>query len=180
MSKFSLCFANLQKESVLNHFALSLGSNISNRVCFLMFALEKLKAFGKVSAVSSIYETEPWGVSGQEAYLNLCVRLESEMNATELFEKCMQIENELGRQRTVRWGSRTIDIDLVLQKDCVTNHPELQIPHPRMHLRKFVLLPLAEICEDWVHATLKKTVKELGQTCEDPTEIEHFAAISGI
>ncbi|MFQ3576048.1 MAG: 2-amino-4-hydroxy-6-hydroxymethyldihydropteridine diphosphokinase [Cytophagales bacterium] len=161
----------------MNHFVLSLGSNISNRVGYLSEALKEMTAIGKVKNVSSVYETEPWGVSGQQPYLNLCLLFETEINAKDLLIKCQEIENKLGRVRNERWGSRTIDIDIILQKNETTQHHNLQVPHPRMHERRFVLIPLAEICADWEHQVLKSSVSSLLNLCNDNTEVGFFGKI---
>ena len=131
---------------------LSLGSNLGDRLGYIRSAIEKLRESGiTVTAVSRIYETRPVE-SGepQGNYLNLAIAVEYEGTPRELLELCRRIESQLGRQRPYRHAPRTIDIDILMLQGVRVSQPDLTIPHPRMELRAFVILPLSEIAPDVV------------------------------
>lgn len=140
---------------------LSLGSNVGDRASHIGQAITRLEADGNVVAVSSFYETEPVDVIDQPWFLNCAVALETSKSPTELMAALLEIEREMGRQRTREKGPRIIDIDILLFGDAVVDLPELMIPHPAMQQRRFVLEPLAEIAPDARHPLLKKTIREL-------------------
>lgn len=128
---------------------LGLGSNLGDRLALLRAAVAELGGLGRVEATSSVYETEPWGDPDQPAYLNACCRLETALSPQALHAAAKQIERKLGRQpSTRRWGPRPIDIDLLVYDARVVQTPELQIPHPRLNERAFVLVPLAELAAE--------------------------------
>lgn len=126
---------------------LSLGSNLGDRMEYLRKAIEDLHALDglHVTRLSSVYETEPVGVEGQPPYLNLVAVVSTRLDPHALLAACQAVENAHGRVRTVRWGERTLDIDLLLYDDIELETAELTIPHPRMHERAFVLVPLLEV-----------------------------------
>ena len=141
-----------------------LGSNLGDRLKNINDAIEKLKTIGNVTAVSRIYETKPWGGVEQPDFLNACVKLEREdfIEPLELLKIIKNFENELGRVKSVRWGARKIDIDILLIDDMVYKSPELNIPHISLPERLFVLEPLEEILPpDWRHPENHKTVSEM-------------------
>ena len=140
---------------------LSLGSNIGDREAHLREAIRRLETTGKVSALSSFYETEPVDFTQQALFLNCAVCLETSLAAGDLMSRLLEIERELGRERVLKKGPRTIDIDILLFGDLVVNSAELTVPHPAMAERRFVLEPLAEIAPGVAHPVLKKTVREL-------------------
>ena len=133
---------------------LGLGSNLGNRAGFLEEALDRLATWPgvRLGAISSIYETRPVGLINQPNFLNLAVRIESELGALEVLRMCQSIESSLGRERDMRWGPRTVDLDVLLHGDETHQTPELMIPHPRMQERAFVLVPLAEIAPQLILA----------------------------
>lgn len=147
---------------------IGLGSNVGDRQANCRKALDALASAGRVIAVSSFYRTEPVGYRDQEAFINAVVALETDLSPRELLAECLRIEERLGRTRGLRWGPRTIDLDILLYGDRVVEEPELTIPHPRLALRRFVLEPLAEIAPAARHPVLKKTMKHLLRELRDP------------
>jgi 2-amino-4-hydroxy-6-hydroxymethyldihydropteridine diphosphokinase len=140
---------------------LGLGSNLGDRVRNLERALEGLRRHIALEAVSSIYETEPVGVRDQPWFLNLVCVGTTRLKPMALLEFVQELETALGRARGERWGPRAIDIDILAYDDRIVREADLQIPHPRMTERVFVLEPLAEIAPDWRHPELGKTALEL-------------------
>lgn len=131
----------------MNSAYLSMGSNIGNRLEHLQQAVQLLNEHSsiKVLQVSSVYETEPVGLTEQAKFLNIAVELETSLEATELLSECQSIENKLGRMRKIRWGPRTVDLDILLYNEDHIQLEDLIIPHLRMQERAFVLVPLIEI-----------------------------------
>jgi 2-amino-4-hydroxy-6-hydroxymethyldihydropteridine diphosphokinase len=148
---------------------LCIGSNIENRASALRTAVERLNDVpsSRVAAASSIYETEPWGKADQAAFLNQAVEMETALEPERLLEFCKAIERGLGRRRTVKWGPRTIDIDILLYDGRILEGTALRIPHPRLRERRFALAPLAEIAPDAPVPGTGHTVAELLEACED-------------
>ena len=149
---------------MLKRVYLSLGSNLGDRVSNLMSAIEKLGALGTVLHVSSLYETEPVEVTQtQPWFLNCAVALETEKMPKQLLSATQDIEREMGRRRLPNStkGPRPIDIDILLFGNSIVDTPQLVIPHPNLHTRRFVLEPLAEIAPDQRHPVLKRTIREL-------------------
>jgi len=140
---------------------LSLGSNVGDREDHLRGAITRLESIARVISVSSFYETEPMEVTNQPWFLNCAVKVETTKMPKQLMAAILEIEQEMGRLRTMKKGPRTIDIDILLFGDAVVDSPELTIPHPAMHERRFVLEPLAEIAPEARHPVFKKTVSEM-------------------
>lgn len=140
---------------------LSLGSNVGNREQHLRDAIARLESAGHVVAVSSFYETEPVEFTEQPWFLNCAVSLETAKTPKRLMAALLRIEQQMGRRRVRKKGPRTIDIDILLFGEAVMAPPELTIPHPAMHERRFVLEPLTEIAPDLRHPSLHKTIREL-------------------
>ena len=142
---------------------LSLGSNLGDREANLRTAIEKLGEIGHVAAVSSFYETEPVDVpAGQPWFLNCAVKLDTEKMPRQLIAAILVIEQSMGRQRKPQQKTpRAIDIDILLFGSSVIELPSLTIPHPRLHERRFVLEPLAEIAPDARHPIFKRSIREL-------------------
>jgi len=146
---------------------IGLGSNMGDKQTVCSKAIGLLGKAGRVVAVSSFYCTEPVGYPAQEDFVNAVVELETQLSAPALLAHCHVIEDELGRSRLVRWGPRTIDLDILLYGEAVINDAELTIPHPMMTVRAFVLLPLAEIAPQAIHPISKKTIAQLLHTLHD-------------
>ncbi|GAB3054766.1 2-amino-4-hydroxy-6-hydroxymethyldihydropteridine diphosphokinase [Virgibacillus ainsalahensis] len=131
----------------MNKAYLALGTNIEPREAHLNQALELLNNLSTVTVVkkSSIYETAPVGFTDQADFLNMVIEVDTSVSSLELLDSCQQIEQDLGRRREIRWGPRTIDLDILLYNQENSKMERLMIPHPRMHERAFVLIPLYEI-----------------------------------
>lgn len=153
---------------------LSLGSNLGHRYALLQKAVFNLqKRAGHIAQASPIYETPAIGFVGAN-FLNACVLLETQLSPTALLQLVLQIERELGRERSDQTGyqSRTLDIDLIFYESEVIYTPALVVPHPRMHQRNFVLKPLADIAPQWYHPVLHKDTRNLLQQCKDRSRLE--------
>jgi len=137
---------------------LSLGSNLGDREANLRDAIAQLPP---VLRVSPVYETEPVDYTDQDWFLNLVVEAETDLPPDELLSHIAAVERALGRVRTTPKGPRTIDIDILLYGDTVVNTPTLQIPHPRMDSRRFVLAPLADLAPDLLHPITRRSIREM-------------------
>ena len=144
---------------------IGLGSNLGDRRANIDFAVSKLeKAAGcEVLQVSQLIDTAPYGYVEQGDFLNGCLKLETLLEPLELLDLLMSIENDAGRVRDVRWGPRTLDLDILLYDDLVTSCDRLRTPHAEMHKRSFVLAPLCEIAPSVLHPVLNKTAAEMLQ-----------------
>jgi 2-amino-4-hydroxy-6-hydroxymethyldihydropteridine diphosphokinase len=129
---------------------LGLGTNLGDRAAHLRGAVDRLRALERVSAVSDVYETAPVGGPDQGPYLNLVVELDTQRSPRELLELCGRLEATAERVRTVRWGPRTLDVDVLWIDGTTVDEPDLVVPHPRMARRRFVLAPLADLAPDLV------------------------------
>jgi 2-amino-4-hydroxy-6-hydroxymethyldihydropteridine diphosphokinase len=141
---------------------LSLGSNVGRREANLRAALDRLPSVAvRPTRVSPVYETEPVDYTNQPWFLNLVVEAETDLFPVQLLTRLERIEHDLGRVRTVAKGPRTIDIDILLYGHSVVRRRDLEIPHPRMAQRRFVLAPLADLAPDLRHPVTRQTVREM-------------------
>jgi 2-amino-4-hydroxy-6-hydroxymethyldihydropteridine diphosphokinase len=151
---------------------LSLGSNVGEREANLRKAIASLADAGvRVSKISSFYETEPVDLREQPWFLNGVVEGETGLSALELLRGLREIESRMGSKKLVAKGPRLIDMDILLYGSEMIDTPELQVPHPRMLLRRFVLVPLAEIAPQFQHPSWMKTVSELAAATTDRSEV---------
>jgi 2-amino-4-hydroxy-6-hydroxymethyldihydropteridine diphosphokinase len=156
---------------------LSLGSNIGDRVANLNAAIAALGDAGvRVSQVSSFYETEPVDYLQQDWFLNCVVECETELPSGALLSRLRDIELRMGSKKLIEKGPRILDIDILLYGDETIATPELQVPHPRMTQRRFVLVPLVEISPDISHPAWHATAKELLANTADNSEVRRFQA----
>lgn len=141
---------------------IGLGSNIGNREENCKLAIRLLKENGiRVKKQSGMFETEPWGVKNQPMFINMAIEIETGKKPDELLGILKNIEKQMGRTETLKWGQRVIDLDILLYSDLIIETPQLEIPHPFMHEREFVLKPLAEIAPHKKHPVSGKTIKEM-------------------
>jgi 2-amino-4-hydroxy-6-hydroxymethyldihydropteridine diphosphokinase len=152
---------------------LSIGSNLGNRSKNITTAIKALKKIGKITAISSIYQTEPVGYKKQKEFLNLALKLETNLLPIELLKKTQQIEQKIGKVKKIKNGPRKIDIDLIFyNNEIIINTNQLILPHPRMHQRKFVLVPLKEIAANQIHPIKNQTISELLISLKDDHYVE--------
>ena len=152
---------------------LSIGSNQGDRFKALMEVSGRLpEKAGPVTGYSSVFESEPWGFDADTDFLNQVLQIQTSLEPSELLAAIQEIETAMGRHRQPGgYQSRVIDIDILFYGDEVINDGDLLIPHPRLHLRKFVLQPLAELQPDFKHPLLGKSIRELLEECDDHTRV---------
>lgn len=149
------------------------GSNLGDRELYLKQAnLYLSKKCGRIVQQSALYETAPWGIQEQPNYLNQAINLETTLNPEELMSSLLQIEALMGRVRTVKYGPRTIDLDILFYNQVIINSQLLQLPHPALQDRRFALTALAEIAPNLIHPILNKSVKKLLSTCTDDSNVQ--------
>ncbi|MBR6082173.1 MAG: 2-amino-4-hydroxy-6-hydroxymethyldihydropteridine diphosphokinase [Salinivirgaceae bacterium] len=148
---------------------LCLGGNIGDTRNYLQNAVAIIgRRIGRVVSQSAVYQSEPWGFNAEQMFLNQVVVAETELEPHAVLELCLQIEAELGRTRSGNgYEPRTIDIDIVFFGQQIISQPDLQVPHPLMHRRNFVLRPLCDVAADFVHPVLGLTVRQLADICDD-------------
>jgi 2-amino-4-hydroxy-6-hydroxymethyldihydropteridine diphosphokinase len=155
---------------------LGLGSNLGDRLANLKSCLKILANSKevKINKISSVYESEPYGDKDQPWFLNVVIEIATGLNPISLLNFTQNVEQQVGRKKTRFWGPRIIDIDILSYEKSILMHPMLQIPHPQLHLRQFVLLPLKEIAARFIHPGLNKTIDQLINECQDRSQIAWF------
>ncbi|MGB8194907.1 MAG: 2-amino-4-hydroxy-6-hydroxymethyldihydropteridine diphosphokinase [Chitinophagaceae bacterium] len=157
----------------MNRTYLLIGGNVGNRRENLDKAAQLIEEqTGKIVNRSSFYETEAWGKSDQPSFFNQVLEVNTSLDPRALLKTVLQIERDMGRARVEKYGPRTIDIDILLFNDLVLETEGLEIPHPHLHLRRFVLTPLAEIAAALIHPVLKKSIDELLLECPDKLTVK--------
>jgi len=156
----------------MNTVYIQLGSNIGERDSFIAKSMEQIEEnVGEIIIASSVFETIPWGNENQNNFLNSVIKIKTPFDSFEVLQKSQDIENNLGRERVDKWGERTIDIDILFYNNEIINTTKLNIPHPFIQKRKFVLVPLSEIAPNYIHPTLKKSISTLLSECKDNQKV---------
>jgi 2-amino-4-hydroxy-6-hydroxymethyldihydropteridine diphosphokinase len=155
---------------------IGLGSNLGDRMTTLRMAIQRLETLGRIAVVSSLYETQPVEYLEQPPFLNAVVALDTALTPADLLSALLGIERYLGRRRSFPNAPRTLDLDLLVVDDVILDTPELTLPHPRLHERAFVLVPLAEIAPELVLPGTGKTMREFLHTLPDQGGVEVSAA----
>lgn len=151
---------------------LLLGANLGRRFEQMKAAFQEIvEQIGAVVQCSSLYETAAWGMKDDPSYLNQVVIVETSLEPLAVLKSINKIEEKLGRIRNLKWESRLIDIDILFYDDRIISTPELAVPHPYLHLRRFTLIPLHELVPDLIHPVLKKNIKDLLMELKDELEV---------
>jgi len=154
-----------------------LGGNLGDPRAQLREAVRRLEAEVAVESRSSLYRTDPIDAPGQPPYLNAVISARSALPPRMLLDLAGRVEGEMGRERGARNAARLIDIDLLAAGSVVIDEPGLTVPHPRMHLRAFVLVPLVEIHPGWMHPVLGSSARQLLEELSDPGEVERLGKL---
>jgi 2-amino-4-hydroxy-6-hydroxymethyldihydropteridine diphosphokinase len=164
---------------VMNDVYILLGGNLGNRQAMLANARQAIaRKLGVLTAQSAIYETAPWGVPEQPAYLNQVVVCQTAKTPMATLRALQAVEKMLGRKREEKWHARTIDIDILYFQQRIIDLPELTVPHPQIPNRRFTLVPLLEIAPDFIHPVLQQTHAKLLQDCPDPLWVKPFQPVA--
>jgi 2-amino-4-hydroxy-6-hydroxymethyldihydropteridine diphosphokinase len=161
---------------------IALGSNIGNREEYLKNAIKKINShsFIEVEDISSIYETNPIGYTDQDKFLNMVIKVNTDLTAFELLNVLQEIERLLNRKREVKWGPRTLDLDILLYNHENIEAEQLIIPHPRMHERAFVLIPLYELCKNIIIPTIEEPLSTIIDQLQDKEGVRIWKQKNGV
>ncbi|MFT4644134.1 MAG: 2-amino-4-hydroxy-6-hydroxymethyldihydropteridine diphosphokinase [Planctomycetota bacterium] len=159
------------KFKTLNTIIFSTGSNLGNRQSHLDYAKKELARIGEIIDYSSIYESEAWGNTDQQNFLNQIIVVSTKLTSLECLIALQEIENERDRIREIHWGPRTLDIDILFYDQEIINTHKLIIPHPFIEKRLFVLLPLSEILSEYIHPVLNKNITEILNQNTDKSKV---------
>jgi 2-amino-4-hydroxy-6-hydroxymethyldihydropteridine diphosphokinase len=156
---------------------LLIGGNLGDKEKNLQQAIDLInESCGKIIHQSSIYKTAAWGITEQPEFLNQVLVLQTNLSPEILMQQLLQIEEKMGRIRTIKFGPRIIDIDILLMNNFIINTPLLTIPHPALPKRRFALLPLAEVAANFIHPVEKKSIQQLLQACTDDLDVQNISA----
>jgi 2-amino-4-hydroxy-6-hydroxymethyldihydropteridine diphosphokinase len=151
---------------------LLLGSNEGDKLRWLRKGVSAInRQCGDIPLISAIYQTGAWGLEDQEDFYNLVLELHTDLTPHQLLEQIQLIEEDLGRQRKIKWGPRSLDIDILFFDDLILNDPQLKIPHPFLKQRRFTLAPLEEIAPHLIHPIDRKSIRQLLLECPDPLPV---------
>jgi 2-amino-4-hydroxy-6-hydroxymethyldihydropteridine diphosphokinase len=157
----------------MNTAYLLIGGNLGDRAAYLTEAVKQISVVcGRVTSISSLYETAAWGNTNQPTFYNQAICVETTLEPENLLARLLTIEIDMGRVREEKYGPRTIDLDILMVNDIVLDSPTLTIPHPQLHNRRFALLPLIEIAPTLLHPVLDKTIQELLLNCPDTLDVQ--------
>ena len=161
---------------------ISLGSNLGDRLSNIQHAVSSLSMHEEINIIktSSFYETQPWGNKNQEWFFNAAIALDTSLSCKDLLAYCQNIEVQLGRVRKQgeKWSQRAIDIDILMyDNEVIAQGEELIVPHPYMHLRAFVLVPMLEVKADLVHPVFNKTISEMYDELENPEDVFLYGTV---
>lgn len=158
---------------------LGLGSNKGERISFIETAITEIAGIEKTKLIrtSSVYETEPWGIKGQDDYLNSAAEIRTDLSAEELLRALKGIESRIGRTVTAKWSEREIDIDLLFYGNDVLNNETIHVPHAEIENRKFVLIPMNELAPDLIHPVLNRSISELLLETSDDLKVMKYSLI---
>jgi len=153
-----------------------LGSNQGNSIKQLEIATQSIAEWvGNVVQSSSIYRTAAWGNTQQDAFSNQIILVRTEKTASQVLRILLTIEDKMERIRTLKWAPRTIDLDILFYDELILEEPELTIPHPYLHQRRFTLIPMAEMAPNFLHPKLLKSISQLLQICPDQLSVEKIS-----
>jgi len=150
---------------------IAIGSNLGDKISNCRRAIDEIAGFCEIVKVSSLYETEPVGNEDQPNFINSVAEIRTDLSPHELLTHLNRIEEKLGRVRSEKWGPRTIDLDIIFYGDQIIKDDNLIIPHPRAHLRRFVLEPICEIAPEFIHSEIKISVLELLKNLPDNKKV---------
>jgi 2-amino-4-hydroxy-6-hydroxymethyldihydropteridine diphosphokinase len=157
---------------------ISLGSNLGDSLSHMQMAIKHISSdIGRISGLSPVYKTEPWGKTDQNLFLNCALELETNISPWQLKRSLRDIENSMGKNIIQRWGERTIDIDIIFYSNKIIYEKKLIIPHPRFSLRNFVLIPLCDISVEIPDPVTNLTMGTLKEMCKDECKVEFFDTI---
>lgn len=156
----------------MNQTYILLGSNQDDPKVNLEIARAFIEAqVGKIRSQSSLYNTEPWGLKSQPVFINQAIIVDTPLNAIDVLSRCLTFQYTMNADKPLKFGPRIIDVDIIFFNEEIIDTDKLIVPHPRMHERNFVLIPLAEIAGDYLHPIFKKTIRQLQIDCDDTCEV---------
>lgn len=159
----------------MHTYYLHLGSNKGYRTSYLSNAIKQITAkIGQVTDQSAIYQTEPWGKKDQDDFLNMAIKVESNLAPEDALNAAKKIETDMGSEKKEKWGPRIIDIDILYCGDLIMEKDNLVIPHPHIYERNFVLIPLMEIAGDFIDPVKEMSIEDIFDLCKDESEVLLF------